>query len=269
MPNNTDLIRNNTYYLVLYFYIIIILLLHIITLATITYDYKIIVTYYYVIIKSLWHHYYIIITFTIFTLLLHFITKLLIITYAIMIITNYYILLLHFITYYYIHMLLLRIIIILLLYIITYYYVIITTLLRRYYIIITNRKSCINDSVIACYAKRLPVSLRIITLLLHHFYNRFYFYSLLHILVARTCRWSHCWWDQPETLRLPRVTGLTLPDTRENAGSLQQSLITHETIGDSIRIPCRPLWIQGRYPHKPVHCMARAQGLEVCHQKLG
>ena len=48
-------------------------------------------------------------------------------------------------------------------FIITYYYVIITSLLHDYYIIITNGKSCNNDSIVTCSAKRKSVWLWIVT----------------------------------------------------------------------------------------------------------
>ena len=149
------LLQNHYYVLIHHYNIIMISLLH----------------YYDIIMTSLWHHYDIIITITIITL-------------CYIIITHYYI------SYYSVRVCIIAISI---LHIITLLLLCHWDwLLHHYYIIITNGKSCYNDldSVIMSYAKRqsplLPCYYTVTSL--HHYYNGFYYYPLLHISVSQTFR---------------------------------------------------------------------------------
>ena len=128
-------------------------LLHVLLLHIITIHYYILLHHYYIIIRSLLHHYYIIVAsllHNLHSLFLHHYYNIIAyyyIFYYYILLQNYYYVLSHF------------------------YYTVITLLSHHYYFIITQRKSCNNDCIITCYAKRslyiFTILLRIITSLLH------------------------------------------------------------------------------------------------------
>ena len=70
------------------------------------------------------------------------------------------------------------------------YYILIISLLHDYYVIISDGKSCNNDSIIAYYATSVFPLSHYSYLLLYHNYKGDYCYSLLHLSVSQSCKYS-------------------------------------------------------------------------------